>query len=76
MPFCVDAGSRSWSDNELNLKADVTQVNPIKMAMGSSLKKSSSCNLVKFFSKEDDTYSKSCNTELSLEKVKPDENNF
>lgn len=67
MAFCVDAGSRSLSDDVLHLKAGVTDVNEIVKCNG--LKKSNSCNLTSHISREDDFYNKSFNSDLSFDKV-------
>jgi len=67
MAFCVDAGSRSLSDNVLHLKAGATDVNTIVKC--NALKKSNSCNLSSHISKEDDSYNKSFNNGLSTNKV-------
>jgi len=67
MAFCVDAGSRSLSDNVLHLKAGVTDVNATVKC--NALKKSNSCNLASHISKEDDFYNKSFNNGSSSDKV-------
>lgn len=67
MAFCVDAGSRSLSDNGLQLST--TKINTMKCNV---LRKSSSCNLVNFISKvskEDDISNKSFINDLKLNEV-------
>lgn len=68
MEFCVDAGSRSLSDDGLQLQAEPTKVHTAVKCH--PLKRSMSCNLVNFsiLSKENDYY-KSTNG-LSINEVK------
>lgn len=67
MAFCVDAGSRSLSDDVLHLKAGETDVNAT--VKSNSLKKSNSCNLASHICKEDNFHNKSFNNGLSSDKV-------
>lgn len=68
MAFCVDAGSRSFSDYGLHIKADVDDVDATLNY--SALIKSSSCDLPEFFSEEDIHYNNSFIHSLSYNKVK------
>jgi len=67
MAFCVDAGSRSFSDHGLHIKAGVSDVDDTLNC--STMIKSSSCNLIKFFSEEDVHYNNSFIHGLSYNKV-------
>lgn len=66
MEFCVDAGSRSLSYDGLQAKANLAEVNTPEK---SNLKKSSSLDLERFVSREDDPYSKSFTNVSSHEEV-------
>lgn len=67
MAFCVDAGSRSFSDDGLHIKSGVGDVDATVKC--SALLKSSSCNLSESFSKEDVHYNNSFFSGLSFDKV-------
>lgn len=73
MEFCVDAGSRSLSYDGLQSKANLADGNtPGK----GNLKKSSSLDLEKFVSREDDPYNNSFTKVSSFEEVFSDNNNI
>jgi len=67
MAFCVDAGSRSFSDDGLHIKSGVDDVDATVKC--STLLKSSSCNLTESFSKENAHYKNSFFNGLSFDKV-------
>jgi len=68
MAFCVDAGSRSFSDHGLHIKADVNDIDATLNC--SALIKSSSCDLTEFFSEEDVHYNNPFIHGLSYNKVR------
>jgi len=68
MAFCVDAGSRSLSDDILHLKTNAIDSNAT--VKYNALKKSNSCNLSSHTSKEDNFHKNSFNCSLSFDKVK------
>lgn len=73
MAFCVDAGSRSLSDDGLVLNTDMTEVNAT--VTYNAMKKSSSCDLERLICKDDDHYNKSITNGLSFCEVLFDNKN-
>jgi len=67
MAFCVDAGSRSFSDDGLHINTGVDDVDATVKCP--ALLKSSSCNLTEAFSEEDVHYNNSFINGFSFDKV-------
>lgn len=67
MAFCVDAGSRSFSDDGLRLKTSLTEVDTTVKC--NALEKSSSCDLDTLLYNDDDPYNRSFTSGLSFSKV-------
>lgn len=68
MEFCIDAGSRSLSDDGLQLNNDCAKENATMTR--NALKNSSNCNLAGLISKENDSHNNAIAKSSSFNKVK------